>query len=180
MIYVVSGFPRSGTSLAMQCLVAAGVPAYWSPVRERIMDRKNERDYAPNPNGWYEVSPTQYMTRGFTAEVTEGCCVKVPTLGLLALATRPTVVIWMHRDPEEIKQSYDRTFPDKPITEKWPEYLEELNKATRDILEDRQSISIYDIQYTDLLDNPYLLVDKFNLKIRRTAVDLNLYRNKVK
>jgi hypothetical protein len=43
MITIVSGLPRSGTSLAMQMLKAAGYPIFWN--REPNVDKSNPRGY---------------------------------------------------------------------------------------------------------------------------------------
>lgn len=53
-VIVVSGLPRSGTSLMMQMLVAAGVPALTDDVRSADAD---------NPRGYYEYEPAKALGR---------------------------------------------------------------------------------------------------------------------
>jgi hypothetical protein len=54
-IIIVSGLPRSGTSLMMQMLVAGGVPA--------LTDAHRPAD-ASNPRGYYEYEPTKRLHMG--------------------------------------------------------------------------------------------------------------------
>jgi hypothetical protein len=69
MITVVTGLPRSGTSLAMQLLEAAGIPPYTDGVR---------RADAANPRGYYEAEVVKQLP-GHSAwlEEVEGKAVKV-------------------------------------------------------------------------------------------------------
>ena len=52
MITVVSGLPRSGTSLMMQMLAAGGLPPLTDGVREPDID---------NPRGYYEWEPIKQL-----------------------------------------------------------------------------------------------------------------------
>jgi hypothetical protein len=56
-IIVVSGLPRSGTSLMMQMLVAAGVPALTDGARAADAD---------NPRGYFEYEPAKSLGRDST------------------------------------------------------------------------------------------------------------------
>lgn len=69
MITVVTGLPRSGTSLAMQLLEAAGIPPF--------TDGRRGAD-ASNPQGYYEAEIAQSLPRDSSwLAQTEGKAVKV-------------------------------------------------------------------------------------------------------
>lgn len=183
MIYVVTGFPRSGTSMMMRCLKCAGVEPCVSSLRTAKMNLANRDDYAPNPDGWYEVAPRDYMTLGFSASIPVGRSVKIPTIALPILAPQPTTLIWMHRDAAEIRDSYRRAFPtedfDKMFGE-WPAYLDNLTTDVRAIVDDRRSIQVFDVRYADVIADPLRALAHLPLDVERLAVgvDAALYRNR--
>lgn len=88
MRYVVSGLPRSGTSMLMECLVAGGIPGWYDPTED---ERRNAEvpGYAPNPGGFYEITPERVPL------VPEHHCVKVmlPELYLLPIAAYRVIVM---------------------------------------------------------------------------------------
>jgi hypothetical protein len=100
-IIVVSGTPRSGTSLMMQMLEAAGVPI--------LCDRRRPPD-ASNLRGYYELEAVKATRRdsGWVSRA-PGRAVKVihALLGDLP-ADRRYRVIWMERDPAEVVASQNR------------------------------------------------------------------------
>ena len=51
-VIVVTGLPRSGTSMMMQMLEAGGVPVLVDGVRQADID---------NPNGYYEYQPVMHL-----------------------------------------------------------------------------------------------------------------------
>jgi hypothetical protein len=98
MIVVVSGLPRSGTSLMMQMLAAGGLPVLTDGVR--TADAHNER-------GYYEWEPVKQLPRnpGLIAEA-EGKVVKVISSLLASLErTREYRVLFMIRPVKEIVRS---------------------------------------------------------------------------
>lgn len=99
MITIVSGLPRSGTSLAMQLLVAGGLPVLTDGAR-----RADEN----NPRGYFEFARVLRLGAGDTAWQTEaeGRAVKI-TWPLLAAvpSTWPVRIVWMERAVEEIVAS---------------------------------------------------------------------------
>lgn len=97
-IYVVSGLPRSGTSLMMQMLQAGGV--------EILADDHRPPD-ADNPRGYFEYEPVKTLKRdNFWVSQAEGKAVKVmaPLLPYLPRHLRYKV-IFMKRDPDEVLAS---------------------------------------------------------------------------
>ena len=101
MITVVSGIPRSGTSLMMQMLAAGGLPL--------LTDGMRMPD-ANNPRGYCEWTPVKSLSR--TPEVikaAEGKAVKVISTLLPALSNQHEYkVIFMRRPLEEVVASQDR------------------------------------------------------------------------
>lgn len=98
MIYIVSGLPRSGTSLAMQMLAAGGLPV--------LTDALRAAD-ANNPRGYYEWEKIKQLVQdpGSIGEA-EGKAVKVITSLLFALPTGHEYrVLFMTRSLEEVVAS---------------------------------------------------------------------------
>ncbi len=100
-ITVVTGLPRSGTSMAMGMLHAAGVPL--------LVDAHRPAD-ASNPRGYFEYAPVK-ATRREAAWVASarGRAVKVihALVPHLPEAERYRVV-WMQRDLDEVLRSQER------------------------------------------------------------------------
>jgi hypothetical protein len=96
MITIVSGLPRSGTSLAMQMLAAGGLPVLTDGVRSPDEN---------NPRGFYEYSRVLQLPRGDTGWGTEaeGRAVKITWPLLRSIpATWDVRIVWMHRALDEI------------------------------------------------------------------------------
>ncbi|MCA9236699.1 MAG: sulfotransferase domain-containing protein, partial [Planctomycetales bacterium] len=97
-IIVVSGLPRSGTSLMMQMLAAGGIPVATDGQRTADDD---------NPRGYYEFERVKALSRdaAWLPEV-RGQAIKIVSQLLFALPTTETYrVILMRRDLEEILAS---------------------------------------------------------------------------
>jgi hypothetical protein len=98
MIYIVSGLPRSGTSLAMQMLAAGGLPALTDGVRTPD---------ASNPRGYYEWERIKQLAADpdCMAEA-EGMALKVISSLLFALPPGHDYrVLFMMRPLEEVVAS---------------------------------------------------------------------------
>jgi hypothetical protein len=101
MITVVTGLPRSGTSLAMQLLEAAGIPPFSDG--RRLPD-------ASNPQGYYEAEIVQSLPResSWLAQA-EGRAVKVIHLLLPHLPdNRSYRVLVMERELDAVLRSQQR------------------------------------------------------------------------
>jgi hypothetical protein len=98
MITVVTGLPRSGTSLMMQMLEAGGLPI--------LMDGRRTPD-ADNPNGYYEYEPVRHTAENAGwISLAEGKAVKVIYALLRHLPAGPQYhVIAMRRDMREVLAS---------------------------------------------------------------------------
>ncbi len=97
-ITIVSGLPRSGTSVMMQMLVAGGIP----PLTDEL--RKADAD---NPRGYYEYERAKKIKtdRAWLPEA-EGKVVKMVHLLLLDLPLdRRYDIVFMRREPHEVVKS---------------------------------------------------------------------------
>ena len=100
-ITVVSGLPRSGTSMMMQMLAAGGI----SPMTDEV--RAADSD---NPRGYYELEKVKHLRQDHTwLKDAVGKAVKIVHLLLMELpADRDYRVILMQRDLEEVLRSQAR------------------------------------------------------------------------
>ena len=98
VITIVSGLPRSGTSLMMQMLKAGGLPILKDDIREADAD---------NPKGYYEFERVKQVAQDQAwLEEAKGKGVKLVSALLLDLPNTYTYrVIFMRRKMEEILSS---------------------------------------------------------------------------
>ena len=98
MIVVVSGLPRSGTSLMMQMLQAGGMPLLIDDLRTPDVD---------NPNGYWEYEPVKCLQHDNSCiSQAEGKAVKVVSALLQYLPTQHTYkIIFMQRPMQEVLAS---------------------------------------------------------------------------
>jgi hypothetical protein len=98
MIVVVSGMPRSGTSLVMQMLAAGGMSVLTDGQRKADVD---------NPKGYYEWEPVRRLAIEPQAIAeAEGKAVKVVSMQLWPLPTdREYKVLFLNRPMEEVLAS---------------------------------------------------------------------------
>ena len=133
MIFVVSGYRRTGTSAMMKALHKGGIPAIFSP---HIEDGNPDASgYQPNPGGLWEVGFNQYMNAKFLRKfIPDDSVIKIMFDGLPCLPQRAYKIIFMERDPEEITASTDRV--DKHIIEAARESMRPVSEELhREILE---------------------------------------------
>lgn len=111
LLYVVGGFMRTGTSMMMGALVAGGLDAYYRESRDRMRRRHADEYYDPNQGGLWELERADYkrwdFPRGFEGYLIKGLNFCVPRMEMMPAGIR---VVFMRRDTEEIKQSYEAFF----------------------------------------------------------------------
>jgi hypothetical protein len=98
-VVVVSGLPRSGTSLMMQMLAAGGLPVLSDGLR---------RPDGDNPNGYYEFERAKRLPAGDTAWLPEGRGKAVKIISALLVHLPPGYdirVLFMRRDFAEMLAS---------------------------------------------------------------------------
>lgn len=186
MITIVSGLPRSGTSLMMQMLVAGGMTP--------LSDDERAAD-ADNPRGYLEWERIKQLPNdpGCIAEA-EGRVVKVISRLLLALpAGHEYRVIFMQRPLPEILASQDQMMRRRGT------YKEGANPAAMAAAFEKHLREVYAwvagkpyvksmrVAYGDALKQPdevcrqisEFLGKPLNLEGMTQAVDASLYRNRV-
>jgi hypothetical protein len=103
-IYVVAGFPRSGTSMLMRCLEAGGLECVYDPSGDANRNQNTLiAGYVPNPHGFYEDAPLNARDwSGF-----RGKAIKVIRDNFRLIPGNERLkVAYMVRDPAEIRRSY--------------------------------------------------------------------------
>ena len=186
VVTVVSGLPRSGTSMMMKMLEAGGLP----PVTDNI--RTADKD---NPKGYYEFERVKKMPDGDIEWVGEATGKSVKVISALLEHLPPDYtykVIFMLRNMQEILASQHQMLvrsnkpTDKVSNEDLAEmYRKHLNKV-RSWLAEQQNMSVMYVDYNDIMSNPSSYPERiqrflgFPLDIERmmTVVDPDLYRQR--
>ncbi|HMO87189.1 MAG TPA: hypothetical protein PKC18_19950, partial [Lacipirellulaceae bacterium] len=97
-VTIVTGLPRSGTSMMMQMLIAGGLPA--------LTDQQRQPD-EDNPRGYFELDDAKRLGQGHVAWLPSaaGRCVKIVVPLIAHVPQGNYRVIVMERDLDEILQS---------------------------------------------------------------------------
>jgi hypothetical protein len=187
MITIVSGLPRSGTSLMMQMLVAGGLTPLTDGEREADTD---------NPRGYLEWERIKQLPKdpSLIAEA-EGKVVKVISQLLLSLPDGHEYrVIFMQRPMPEVLKSqqemlkrrgtYEPGGDNSPIEEAFQRHLIEVNRW----LQGKPNIQVLRVHYHRALREPKATAEavanflgtSLNIEAMTREVDQNLYRNRMK
>jgi tetratricopeptide (TPR) repeat protein len=154
-IYVVSGLPRSGTSMMMQMLDRGGLPVFTDGVRE-----KDEN----NPRGYYEHEAVKTLARNKKwLSQAEGKAVKVIAQLLPLLPPKYRYkVIFMERDLNDVlasqrkmlrrlgKRTEDDLYPVK-LMETYRQQVE----AVKDWAGSRNNVEILYVSHRETLEAPF-------------------------
>ena len=187
-IVVVSGLPRSGTSMAMNMLRAGGL--------EVVTDGLRQADES-NPKGYYELEAVKDLDKnGDTAWLkgARGKAVKIVSFLLTFLPEAHDYrVIFMERDLEEVLASQNTMLAQRAETPGTPEedaqlrrhYEKHLANVHR-FLARRRCFSVLDVHYRSALERPHDEARRINeflgggLDVARMATvgDPALYRNR--
>lgn len=184
-ITIVSGLPRSGTSMMMSMLEAGGIPP--------LTDGQRRAD-ENNPRGYYEFERVKKLPEGDSAWLREatGKAVKVISALLEHLpAGYPYRVVFMHRELEEVLSSQRRMLSrtgkqddlqDAELRALYDKHLEQVKQMLRR----RAEVSVLYLSYNDLMLDPdpgIQQLDKFlggalEQDAMRAVVDQALYRER--
>jgi hypothetical protein len=184
MITVVSGLPRSGTSLLMQMLHAGGY---------QILCDDHRLPDPDNPRGYLELEKVRGLERDATwiAEA-EGQAIKVVSYLLRYLPPGHEYrVIFMHRDLEEVLASQSRMLdrlgqPPGPESALMHAHFQRHLKSITEWASQQKQIRIYNCEYSAVLQNPEaaaqaiaeFLETPLDIKQMASAVDPTLYRQR--
>ena len=187
MITIVSGLPRSGTSVMMQMLAAGGMSILSDGERQADLD---------NPRGYFEWERIKQLPKepGCIAEA-EGKVVKVISQLLLALpAGHEYRVIFMQRPLAEVLASQDQmlhrrgTFDPgvdtSTLVKGFQNHLYEVNTW----LNSKPNLKVMRVHYHRLLSGPKEIAEKLaqflefrlDLEAMVRQVDGQLYRQRAK
>jgi hypothetical protein len=185
-IIVVSGLPRSGTSIVMKMLSIAG----YNPVQDGI--RKPDTD---NPHGYYEDERVKALADNLDKawlNEAHGRVIKIISFLLKELPDSNTYkIIFMQRHLDEVLASQNkmlehrgepRATSDEEMRHLCQKHLEEVYK----LIKRRPTMSMIEIDHRVLMERPVIEAQKINsylgghLDVAKMAsvIDKDLYRNR--
>ncbi len=186
IVTIVSGLPRSGTSMMMKMLEAGGIPVVTDNLRTADED---------NPKGYYELERVKQLPKGDTAwlENAKGKVVKVISALLEHLPAGYTYrVVFMHRAIPEILASQRRMLAhrgepaDRVSDEKMAQLYQKHLRQVKGWLSRQPNMTVLYVSYNDLLHEPAEQVAQVNRFFGNcldeekmlAAIDPNLYRQR--
>ncbi len=185
-IIIVSGLPRSGTSMLMKILEAGGIPPLTDGIREADEN---------NPRGYYEFERVKALPEGDTAWLSEaeGKAVKIISALLKYLPDYNQYrVLYMERKMAEILASQRKMLQDRG---KDPEQVSDLdmaalftehNQGALDWLGQQQNIQSLILNYNQIITEPEKEIQRIadfmewdlNQQAMADVVDRRLYRQR--
>jgi hypothetical protein len=185
-VVVVSGLPRSGTSMAMQMLTAGGYPVITDGVRAADED---------NPKGYYEEESVKDLHQDGVdhswVRGTRGKAVKIISFLLRYLPQDNNYkIIFMRRDLGEVLASQNKMLErrgeqndvtDEQMLALWKDHLWKVNYQ----LKRAPHMEFIEVVYSDAVNDPMKEVTRIrdfvgrdlNLNEMAAVVDSSLYRN---
>ncbi|MDP6625398.1 MAG: sulfotransferase [Nitrospinota bacterium] len=187
IITVVSGLPRSGTSMMMKMLEAGGMEIMKDGIRKADDD---------NPNGYYEFEKAKELEKDTSwLKDAKGKVVKIISALLEHLPEKYNYkIIFMHRNMDEILNSQRQMLirrgepTDEVSDEKMNKMFLKHLQTVEEKLKKKSNIDVLPVHYNEFLKEPEThskIVNQF-LKISLNAdnmvsvVDHSLYRQRKK
>ena len=185
-IILVSGLPRSGTSLMMKMLEAGGIPPLTDNIRSADQD---------NPKGYYEFERAKKLREGDEAWLpeAEGKAVKIISALLEHLpGTHDYKVLFMRRAMPEILASQKKMLvnrgedPEKVDDEEMAALFEKHLQKIITWLDSNANFEVLYVNYNELLTDPEPWVEKIIAFLDRpleagamaAVIDPKLYRQR--
>lgn len=185
-ITVVSGLPRSGTSMMMKMLAAGGIPLLTDNLRVADED---------NPRGYYEFERVKKLREGDDAWLpqAQGKAVKViATLLPYLPATHDYRVVFMQRTMPEILASQRKMLlrrgedPDRVADDQLASLFERHLAQVERWISEQPNFRKIDVSYNQLLENPMPHLQRLNQFLGGTlnvdamaqVIDPGLYRHR--
>jgi hypothetical protein len=160
-IVVVSGLPRSGTSMMMKMLVEGGMEAVIDNIRTADED---------NPKGYYELEKVKQLDKdnSWIGEC-QGRVVKIISMLLKPLPTTYNYkIIFMRRKMEEILDSQRQmlvrrgqptnTIADEKMAEMFNKHLKDIEN----LIATRPNMDCLYVSYNEVLENPLVNIENIN------------------
>jgi hypothetical protein len=182
-IIIVSGLPRSGTSLMMQMLASGGVEVVTDAIRSADTD---------NPRGYFEFERVKKIKEDKSwLPAVRGKAVKMVSQLLYDLpADERYRILFMERDLDETLVSQEKMLqrlnrpaaPREQIRHAYLLHLERLHAW----LERQTNLAVLRVRYNDLVEQPHdqarrvseFLCGAADVEDMVRAVDASLYRNR--
>jgi predicted AlkP superfamily phosphohydrolase/phosphomutase/tetratricopeptide (TPR) repeat protein len=185
-VVIVTGLPRSGTSMLMQMLAGGGL----SPMSDRLREADDD-----NPRGYLEFEPVKNLLQNAAwLHEARGKAVKIVAPLLRAVpADLPCMVILSERDLDEVLDSQDRMLARRDHAVATPERRRMLKHEYRQLLErvkaaltQRPRTQLLVIEHGHAMSHPRVAAETMNrflggaLDVEKmaTAIDPALYRNR--
>lgn len=185
-VIVVSGLPRSGTSMMMRMLEAGGVPVLVDGIRTPNAD---------NPKGYYEFERVKKLPDGDVAWLpdAQGKVVKIIAALLMHLPDTYTYrVLFMRRHIDEILASQKQMLvrrnedPGAVADEEMARLFEKHLKQVYGWMAQQQNLAYMDVDYNRLLVEPLPILKEvqaflglsLDLPAMSAVVDPTLYRQR--
>jgi hypothetical protein len=185
-VVIVSGLPRSGTSMMMKMLEAGGMPVLIDHIREPNTD---------NPKGYYEFERVKKLPQGDTAWLDDASGKAVKVISQLVMHLPDTYafrVIMMRRDINEILASQTKmlehrgeikgTLSNGKMADLFSKHLQKVYAW----MDGHTNLTYIDVDYNQALRDPLPVSGSVNefldhcLDVEQMAavVDPSLYRNR--
>ena len=179
--FIVSGCPRSGTSLTMNIIAKSGLPI--------AADNKRAADY-DNKKGYFEVDQIINKIKDDPQGIFkfDGKVVKIIHYGLQFLPKGDYKIIYVERDLDEVLASMEKMMgksdPNRAETKR---IFSGFNEKIKKMIQERKDVDVLFIKYNDLLTTPEPVVDELikflgiNLSKKQamlSVIDPSLYRNR--
>ncbi len=185
MVYLVSGLPRSGTSMLMNMVQAGGM---------QILTDKLRRADKDNPQGYFEFEPVKKLPQGKTdwLDQAQGKAVKIISELLEYLPKDYDYkVVFINRDLDEVlasqakmmeRRSRNDNVDKQAIKQAFKRHLKEVKQW----LADQKNIEVLQVDYNQTIINPEQTAQELNRFINKglnvdkmaAVVDPSLYRQK--
>jgi hypothetical protein len=185
MITIVSGLPRSGTSMMMKILETGGISLLTDNVREADED---------NMNGYYEFERAKNLKEDKAwLDEADGKAVKIISYLLNKLPPQHDYkVIFMKRNIEEILASQKRMIerrgeaennvPDSTMSNIFEKHLSEIHRW----MESQPNLEVLYVSYNEVMRNPkpalkninHFLGGGLNVKKMSEVINPSLYRQR--
>jgi len=163
LVYIVSGFPRSGTTAMMQALEAGNLEVVKNKARADRLARASKSigdDYDSHAD--YEVTHAERQVSGWPYEQHAGKAVKIVAPWLKVMDVGLYKIAFMRRNTEEIRQSLEAARFGKVTNE----FIDNtVQRALRTLKNRRDVLEITEIWYDDLLSDPEKELSRLNWPI---------------
>ncbi len=184
-IIIVSGLPRSGTSMMMKMLEAGGIPLLTDQIRQADED---------NPKGYYEFERAKKLPDGDTAWLPEaqGKAVKIIAALLMELPSDYSYrVLFMRREIREVlasqskmleRRGEEKSVDDDTMAVLFQKHLQQVEAW----MQSQPNLQYLDVDYNAMVRDPWPQIKAINRflggeldeEAMATVIDPQLYRQR--